>query len=130
MTTKDLAPGDVLVHVNGGSEAKVVKVDHLSGQVTCEEVGTGTPATYTCPDWTNYGYYKKPPAPQGLAGWLPQPAPAPAAPINMGPLMATETWTLPKPTRRQVSHNGKDWVDYRHLLDADDFESYTHRREI
>ena len=38
----------------------------------------------------------------------------------------------PKPakTRRQVSHNGKDWVDYRHLLDADDFELYAHRREV
>ncbi len=84
--------------------------------------------------------------PGGLMSWLPAPSPAPAAPPNLGPLAAppaaqpffyyyNTTITLgddkpSKPTRRQVSHNGKDWVDYRHLLDADDFESYTHRREV
>ncbi len=75
----------------------------------------------------------------GIAGWLPSPSvpPSPAVPPpNLGPLTYGYTATIslgddkPKKTRRQVSHNGKDWVDYRHLLDADDFESYTHRREV
>jgi hypothetical protein len=35
-----------------------------------------------------------------------------------------------KPGRRQVSHNGKDWCNYDLLLDADDFESYQHRRMV
>ncbi len=35
-----------------------------------------------------------------------------------------------KPLTRQVSTNGRDWVDYDRLLDADDFELYAHRREV
>jgi hypothetical protein len=35
-----------------------------------------------------------------------------------------------KPKKRQVSTNGRDWVDYDRLMDADDFELYAHRREI
>lgn len=67
----------------------------------------------------------------GILSWLPTKTPS-AAP---GPLSTSGLWFLqedpaPKKTTRQVSHNGKDWVDYRHLLDADDFESYKYRREI
>ncbi len=148
---KDLHIGDVIT--DGVRRYKVTVIDFPAGTVEGEFVGGSAtkylhtwagPAKVGVWSWEQMGYDKENTAPaqsvqtpSGLLSWLPAPAPAsaPAAPPNMGPL-TSQTWTFtstmpgPKKTRRQVSHNGKDWVDYRHLLDADDFESYTHRREV
>lgn len=32
--------------------------------------------------------------------------------------------------RRQVSHNGRTWVDYDAMVDADPFETFKHRRTV
>ncbi len=61
----------------------------------------------------------------GIMSWLPT-VPTPVYQT----IIKLEDDPKPAKTRLQVSHNGKDWVDYRHLLDADDFELYAHRREI
>lgn len=68
----------------------------------------------------------------GIGAWLPQqiqyhPQLQPPQIIQAVIKLEPEP---PKKTRKQVSYNGKDWCDYRLLLDADPFESYEHRREI
>ena len=42
--------------------------------------------------------------------------------------MAPVTFTVPGPPLREVSSNGRDWVDYASLVDSDPFEAYPHRR--
>lgn len=36
--------------------------------------------------------------------------------------------SAPAVQRREVSHNGRDWIPYERLTDADPFDSYRHRR--
>jgi hypothetical protein len=52
-----------------------------------------------------------------------------AKPIFAGPTLADMMGQPPKKTRKLVSTNGKDWVDYAKMYDPDCYENYPHRKE-
>lgn len=148
----DLEIGDTIT--NGVVEQEVIGIDKANGDLAVKDKH-GQTVSFDLSVWNAYGYSKKlvpqTPGPSlaqqaisaqaqqaVLNGWLGQllpPVPGwlgqllpPAVPPPV--IQATVSIGKPKNTRKQVSHNGKDWCDYRLLLDADPFESYEHRREI
>lgn len=51
-------------------------------------------------------------------------------PENNGGFVVTGIdWGAGIPVKREVSTNGRDWLDYNRLTDADPFSNYRHRRE-
>ncbi len=144
MDINDLKIGDVIWKIQShATDCYVSGINTATNEVTVDYKGTSH--THDCAEWARRGYTKYDPAllaainqaainaAQGQQGpfyggimsWLPTgPAPVYQTVIKL------EEDPKPAKTRRQVSHNGKDWVDYRHLLDADDFECYAHRREV
>jgi hypothetical protein len=151
MDIKDIHVGDIIT--DGSVDWYVVCVDVLNNEITADGAAyngtaySGMRKTMALGTWIGYGYSKKTAVSglaqtlaqqqaaqnqinygfgRGILNWLPYQMPAPQTIIKLD-----DTPPAPsKKTRKQVSHNGKDWVDYRLLLDADDFESYAHRREI
>jgi len=60
--------------------------------------------------------------PQGTVTYIPGPYATRSYFVNDVP--------TPKQTKRQVSMNGRDWVDYDKMNDPDPFDSYKHYRSV
>ncbi len=141
MDINDLKIGDVIWKIQShATDCYVSGINTATNEVTVDYKGTSH--THDCAEWARRGYTKYDPALLaainqaaasygGIMSWLPN-TPQPQILPNAGSWTFYNPGEVTKPakTRRQVSHNGKDWVDYRHLLDADDFELYAHRREV
>jgi hypothetical protein len=66
---------------------------------------------------------------------LDPPATTTGAPQQVTPATSEQAATVPRsrgalpaPSKREVSHNGRDWTDYDRLTDSDAWEAYRHRR--
>lgn len=124
MDIAEVAPGDTFSR--NGLDFVVAEVDHSNSKIGFDIGGQRNFYSLYALEANGYVHTKPIPA-----------APAPTVIVyhtGYQPIISTnQIWIAedkPVKTRKQVSHNGKDWCDYRLLLDADPFESYEHRREI
>lgn len=124
MDFKDLSVGDAVTYL--GHDLEIVDLNSSNESAAFDIHGNRH--WYTVAKLNQHGYTHKKAAPRATA---PVAALAPILKqIYSTKIMSGEFEFKPAKTRKQVSHNGRDWVDYRLLLDADPFESYEHRREI
>ena len=115
MKTTDLNVGQILT--DGRAEYLITILDHQAKTIKAQYIGKqGNEYTMHVDDWAAYGFYPK----QIAVSILPK----------AGTWVIQDQSWAKKHRRKEVSHNGKDWVRYELLLDADDFESYEHRREV